>query len=94
MLITNKAWAIISNIINPKRINLLKNLYHSKSKAIPKKIECNTKKTAEPTPKNKKNFTLLTSSFIFIIRELFAIQYLINKIAVTIMAGLKIRYAG
>ena len=37
-----------------KRINLLKNLYKSYSKLIPKKIECNIKNIAELTPKNKK----------------------------------------
>ena len=39
ILITSKHWAIISNIINPKRTNLLKNLYKSTSKLTPRKIE-------------------------------------------------------
>jgi hypothetical protein len=40
--------------MNPKRINLLKNLNKSNSKLIPKKIECKIKKIADPTPKNRK----------------------------------------
>ena len=50
-VITNRAWAIISNIMNPSRINLLKNLYKSYSKLTPKKIEWAIKNIAEPTPK-------------------------------------------
>ena len=38
-IITRSAWAIISNIIKPIRINLLKNLYKSFSKLTPRKIE-------------------------------------------------------
>ena len=53
-VITNSACATISNIMKLKRINLLKNLYKSYSKLIPKKIECTIKNIAELTPKNKK----------------------------------------
>ena len=53
-VITNSAWATISNIMKAIRINLLKNLYKSYSKLIPKKIECAIKNIAELTPKNKK----------------------------------------
>ena len=52
--ITSKIWAITSNIIKLKMINLLKNLYKSFSKWIPKKIEWAIKNMAEITPKNKK----------------------------------------
>ncbi len=52
--ITSKAWAIISNIIKPKITNLLKNLYKSYSKLIPRKIECVIKNNADAIPKNKK----------------------------------------
>ena len=51
---TSNAWATISNIMKAIRINLLKNLYKSYSKRIPKKIECTIKNIAELTPKNKK----------------------------------------
>ena len=53
-VITSKVWAIISNIIKPIRINLLKNLYKSYSKWIPRKIEWAIKNNAEAMPKNKK----------------------------------------
>ena len=52
--ITSKIWAITSNIIKLKMINLLKNLYKSFSKWIPKKIEWIIKNMAEIIPKNKK----------------------------------------
>ena len=61
MFITSKLWAIISNKIKPKRMNLLRNLSissnnpkESNSKLIPSKIECKIKNMAEPTPNIKK----------------------------------------
>ena len=67
---TKRAWAIISNIIKPRRTNLLKKLSNpfknwkeSSSKFIPRKIECIIKKIAEPTPKNKKTLFLWSPKF-------------------------------
>ena len=65
-LMTKRAWAIISNIINPKSTNLLKNLYNSISTLKPKKIECAIKNNADPIPKNKKYLFLLVSLLIFL----------------------------
>jgi hypothetical protein len=57
---------------------------------MPNKIECKIKNTAEPTP-NIKKYLVLVSLLIFLKSLLFAIQYLINKIAVIIIAGLNRR---
>ena len=84
------AWAAISNIIKPNSINLLKNLYNSKSNSYPKKIECNAKNKAEPIPKNKKYLFFLLSS-IFLNNLLYAIQYCVKNIAVIIIPGLNRR---
>ena len=90
-LTTSNVWAIISNIIKPKSTNFLKNLYKSFSKLIPKKIECEIKNIAEPTPNIKKYLFLLVSLLITWINLLFDIQYWINKIAVIIIPGLNKR---
>ena len=90
-LTTSNVWAIISNIIKPKSTNFLKNLYKSFSKLIPKKIECEIKNIAEPTPNIKKYLFLLVSLLITWINLLFDIQYWINKIAVIIIPGLNRR---
>ena len=93
-VITSNACAIISKIIKPRRTNLLKNLYKSYSKLIPKKIVCAIKNTAEPTPKNKKRYFFLKGLLTATAMLLLAIQYLIKRNAVIIMHGLNIRYAG
>ena len=93
MLVTSKVWAIISNIIKPKRTNLLKNLYKSILKLIPNKIECIIKNTAEKIPKYKK-YLLLFSLLSFFKKVLYSSQNLINKIEVIIMPGLNNKYVG
>ena len=90
-LLINIAWATSSNIIKAKSTKRLKNLYKSTSNWIPSKSEWITKHTAEPTPKNKKYLFLLKSLFIVCINLLFALQYLINRMAVMNIPGLNIR---
>ena len=64
------------------------------SNFIPKKIECIINKIAEPTPKNKILFiSLLYISRLDIIFLLFS-QYLIKRMPVIIIAGLKIKLLG
>ena len=90
-LLINITWATSSNIIKVKSTKRLKNLYKSTSNWIPSKSEWITKHTADPTPKNKKYLFLLKSLFIACIKLLYALQYIINRIAVMNIPGLNIR---
>ena len=58
-LMTRRAWATSSKIINARRTKRLKSLYKSKSNLIPRKIECKIKNTAELIPKIKKYIKVL-----------------------------------